>query len=546
METILSQQEKFVKIGDVDEHDGTILQERALQAFLLRAHKAGHISKDVYERVRPVGAIRPRMYGVPKVHKQGAPLRPILSMVNAPQHALAKWLTEVLQPVVKKFAEHTVRDTFEFCRNIDEFESQQGLSQIFMCSFDVESLFTNIPLSETVAICLDSLYRDDNIKPPSVPENLLKKLLLKATTEVEFSFDNIMYRQTDGVAMGSPLGPILANIFVGYCETKVDTSKWPLFYNRFVDDTFSIFNAESECEDFHQLLNGLHPNLRFTVETENDGCQPFMDVLVQRREGTMIRSVYRKPTFTGQYTRWDSFTPTSHKINLIKSLTNRALKICSESTLKQELEALRMLFEKNGYPSGVVERTMQQTTDKHQRSEPAAESGHPTDFVTLRLPWIGEISNRYRRRICETINSSFPQVKPRVVFTTTSAFRGRAKDVLPTTAKSHVVYKFTCSCGLTYVGKTTQRLSERIKQHISRKLLMETPDLRKHRMDSAITRHLKTNPDCINSTLTATGFTILAQARNNSHLDVLEALFIQRLAPPLCSQKEYVRQLALS
>ena len=110
-----------------------------------------------------------------------------------------------------------------------------------MCSFDICSLFTNIPLEETINLCLDALYRDDFIKQPPVPETLLKKMLLKATTEVEFSFNEDMYRQVDGVAMGSPLGPVLANIFVGFCETKIAKEDFPELYHRYVDDTFFYF-----------------------------------------------------------------------------------------------------------------------------------------------------------------------------------------------------------------------------------------------------------------------------------------------------------------
>ena len=84
-----------------------------------------------------------------------------------------------------------------------------------MCSFDVVSLFTNIPLRETFKVCLDTLYRYDDVVPPTIPEKLLEKLFINATTDVEFSFNDIMYRQIDGVAMGPPLGPALANIFVG-------------------------------------------------------------------------------------------------------------------------------------------------------------------------------------------------------------------------------------------------------------------------------------------------------------------------------------------
>ena len=79
-------------------------------------------------------------------------------MTNAPQHGMAKWLTKVLQPVVQKYSGHTVKDSFEFCENIEVFRHGGDPSQFIMASFDVVSLFTNIPLNETINICLDCLY----------------------------------------------------------------------------------------------------------------------------------------------------------------------------------------------------------------------------------------------------------------------------------------------------------------------------------------------------------------------------------------------------
>ena len=548
MLSILSQEGKFCRIGDADKHDGTLQQERALQAFLLRALRNGHISRETYERIRPVGSTRPRMYGLPKTHKQGVPLRPILSMVNAPQHAMARWLTEVLQPVLDKYSDHTIRDSFQFCSNLEEFETHHDQTQTFMCSFDVVSLFTNIPLAETLQICLDALYRSEDISPPTIPESLLKKLLLKATTEVEFSFDGVMYRQIDGVAMGSPLGPVLANIFVGYCESKLEQAHWPLMYNRFVDDAFAVFNNEEESHDFFRELNELHPALKFTTDAETDNQFPFLDVDVRRQDGKFRRSVYRKKTFTGLYTRWESFGPASQKIALIRSLTSRAVKICTDNALPDEVAKLKELFANNGYPTQIVERTISDTIAKHESK--AADCVNvkeepDRDRVFLRLPWLGNVSNRYRKQVTETVMDCYPQVKPQVVFTTRPAFNGRTKDVLPTTSRSFVVYHFTCSCELTYVGRTSQCLSERIKQHIPVSMLKsEARPGAVKRTDSAIMRHLKSNRQCIREDLHS-AFKVLAQARSRPHLDILEALYIQRLAPPLCNQKEHVRALSL-
>ncbi len=104
-----------------------------------------------------------------------------------------------------------------------------------------------------------------------------------ATSSVELSFDDVMYRQMDGVAMGSPLGPALANIFVGFRERKLfqsTTQLRPHAYFRYVDDTFAVFKDEEEIQRFYGDLNSLHPNLQFTIEHEREGKLAFFDVMV--------------------------------------------------------------------------------------------------------------------------------------------------------------------------------------------------------------------------------------------------------------------------
>ena len=129
---------------------------------------------------------------------------------------------------------------------------------VFLCSYDVCSLFTNVPLAETIEICANALY-DGELTPPPFPRAVFVELMQTATSSVEFSFNNIMHRQIDGVAMGSPLGPSLANIFVGYYEALLKRVNKPLMYYRF-DDTFTVFTDEDECNEFFSHLNSLHPS----------------------------------------------------------------------------------------------------------------------------------------------------------------------------------------------------------------------------------------------------------------------------------------------
>ena len=123
-------------------------------------------------------------------------------MAGSAQHELARWLAEVIRPVLQRYSANTVKDSFSFCADLQDF-GHVG-DNVFMCSFDVVSLFTNVPIDGAIQICLDTLYRSD-IKQPKISEELLKKLLYKATRDVEFSFNDSMFRQVDGVAMGPHL-----------------------------------------------------------------------------------------------------------------------------------------------------------------------------------------------------------------------------------------------------------------------------------------------------------------------------------------------------
>ena len=548
MLTILQDQSKFVCLGPCDEFDCTLKTEKKLQSYLKRLRTRKEISLDVYDRITPTGSARPRLYGLPKVHKPGVPLRPILSMVGSPQYGISKWLCELLNPVVQYYGVRCVKDSFTFS---DSVKSAQLSSNGFMCSFDVVSLFTNVPLKEVIDICADAIYRNDDIEidVTTLCEQSFRSLMEFATSGVEFSFDGIMYKQVDGVAMGSPLGPALANIFVGFHEKRIPEDAWPEIYHRYVDDVFSHFVNREESVAFFERLNSLHPALRFTREDEQSGTLPFMDVNVMKTDNSVETAIYRKPTFTGLYVPWDSYSATQYKVNLVRSLAHRARRLCSPRHLEAELQTLRAIFLRNGYPGYILDQHLVTVAPRRQFIGPRLCP------LIIRLPWFGDRSDMLVRKIDKAVRTAYFAATVRAVFSTAKAF-ALPKDRLPIPVLSNVVYKFECRhCESRYVGRTTQHLADRIKQHAPRHLMEgqigakrrgRPPKERASSDDyqSAVSCHLAASADCRQAYVDS-NFTVLARARDKLHLQILESAFIHVLKPDLCVQKNFVAKLRL-
>ena len=145
-----------------------------------------------------------------------------------------------------------------------------------------------------------------------------------------FLFDQKYYSQIDGVAMGSPLGPTLANIFLCYHETtwikNCPKSFKPVYYKRYVDDIFVLFKKPEQVSRFVKYMNKRHKNIKFSFETEKDNSFSFLDVKICREKDKFTRSVFRKDTFSGVYTNFSSFVALKHKFGLVHTLLHRSFK----------------------------------------------------------------------------------------------------------------------------------------------------------------------------------------------------------------------------
>ena len=129
----------------------------------------------------------------------------------------------------------------------------------------------------------------------------LVELCLRSTY---FEFQGRFFEQMDGTAMGSPLSPVVANLFMEAFESRAleEAPLSPSMWVRFIDDTFVLWpHTDEQLETFHTHLNSINPSIQFTYEKEREGKLPFLDVCVQRKGDTISTSVYRKATHTDQY-----------------------------------------------------------------------------------------------------------------------------------------------------------------------------------------------------------------------------------------------------
>ena len=185
---------------------------------------------------------------------------------------------------------------------------------------------------------------------------------------MHFLFNDILYKQVDGVAMGSPLGPTLANAFMCHWEEKwlrnCPASFKPVLYRRYVDDTFLIFDSPHQIDLFLNYLNSQHENIEFTCDKESDSRLPFLDINVTRGD-TFSTSIYRKHTFTGLLSKFSSFCPLKYKENLISTLVFRGYKLNSTfESFHKEIEFLKNILKLNGYPLAFIEKLIKKTLNK--------------------------------------------------------------------------------------------------------------------------------------------------------------------------------------
>jgi len=477
------------------------------------------------------GSMPGRLYGLPKIHKLGCPIRPILSAIGTFNYNLAKFFVPILSNLTTN--QFTIKNSYSFVKEILDINIS---GTVFMASFDIKSLFTNIPLVETINICVDQC-KENLPYDLTVPQ--FRSLLEIAVNESVFVFNNQLYQQKDGMSMGSPLGPTMANIFLCHHEKEwlenCPQDFKPIIYKRYIDDCFLVFREESHSKLFLDYLNCKHKNISYTMEPEKNNCLPFLDVLVTREGNKFSTGVYRKDTFTGMGLNFMSFVPSLYKINSIKTLIHRAYNICSSwINFDLEIKKLKEYFTNNGYPISLFEKHVKRFLC--EKMNPTVKNNEK-QIKYLRLPFLGHISYQIRKELTSILEKSCPNLTFRFVFSNNYTIGSffNYKDRLPDSLCSDIVYKFTCPVCLDgYIGSTSRNLKIRISEHrgmsYRTNIQLLKPSFSTVREHSLESDHRYKEED----------FKILYRARTANELRIAESLLIYKHKPVLNNQESAI------
>ena len=429
--------------------------ERKLKSILSRMKD--RTPDSIYRVINTTDGNTPRLYGIPKLHKPGVPMRPIVSFIGSPTYQLSKYLCHILSPLVGNTTHH-LRNTEDWTKLASTLKLTP---QEEMVSFDVVSLFTSVPTDIAVSTALKRLEDHETLRERTqLTPKEIASLLSFCLGATELQFQGRFYRQIHGTAMGSPVSVVIADLVMEELESKALSSYHspPRVFKRYVDDTVCII-AKDQINSFHSHLNRQNSHISFTVERYSDNGLPFLDTLNKvLDDGSVDVTIYRKKTHTDRYLCYDSHHAPQHKVAVVRTLYCRAEKLLNNEEHKtNEKHHLHSVLQANGYPGKFI--------DRHKTCKPKTqteEDSQPTKRGFAVLPYIKGTTEKIQRVLRN--HQIKTAVKP---VSTLRQILSKPKDPIPREKKTGVIYQIPCKeCNAVYIGETKRALKTRQKEHM--------------------------------------------------------------------------------
>ncbi|XP_072017464.1 uncharacterized protein [Amphiura filiformis] len=336
-------------------------------------------------------------------------------------------------------------------------------------SHDVVSLFTNTPIDESLNVIKARLQQDKTLHKRTLlaVEDIIDLLKFVLTTTY-FLFRGKIYKQRFGAAMGSPVSPVVANLYLEFLEQQAIATApldcKPRLWKRYVDDILEIVK-EDQVENLTTHLNQTDPtdSIKFTFEKEQERSIPFLDTLIVRKpDGSVKLLVYRKATHTDQYLNFASHHPVHHKLGVVRTLLDRMNSVVSEKEDKEQEEGkIKHALKKCGYPEWTFNHVKRKMECKQAKKQSKNKNSTERSKGLVIIPYVEKMTETATRIFRK--HGIATAVRPH---TTLRKMLVHPKDKRDPMSTTDCIYEIPCAnCDNTYVGETGRRFETRLKEH---------------------------------------------------------------------------------
>ena len=468
----------------------------------------------------------PRFYHLIKTHKTGPAIkiRPIVSNTNGPTQRLSWLLANALKPLLKDVPAH-LENSLELIKYIQAGDFTTNKTLPYPCSLDVVSLYTSILIQEAITNTTDRIHNPIF----HLAKQDIKDLLTVTLNNMYFSFNDQVFRQTEGLPMGSNISAILAILFMDRLETIALSSHLSIRpYKRYVDDIYLQTTCEDMADQFHSKMNNLHPKLKFEIEkpeiTPSGHSLSLLDFKVTiSKDGKSSFEFYKKTAKKPIFVHHQSAIPKKSKINFIPNERKRIEDKCSTKTIaRKHQNTFDDILRLNGYPESIINKT------KHSQNHQENPRPLNTEWLYMKIPYISERLNYRIRGIFR--KEDIPVRVAHKSYTLRRALSHNNKERTCTRANCPIsgtklcllrnaVYQITCNnCNQHYIGSTIRFIHDRVREHLNND-------------NSSMKKHLS---QCQNKVYKGIKIKSIVLENDPANLQLLEAFYMN--SPEECSE----------
>ncbi|XP_062704303.1 uncharacterized protein LOC134286667 [Aedes albopictus] len=417
------------------------------------------IDRATERRMKTYKATAPRIYGAPKAHKEGLPLRPVVPCMTSPSYTLSQFVGKIIQKSIT--GKYNATDSYTFCEYIN---SVQLPPDYVLISLDVVSLFTCIPKNLVIR---DVIHNWENIKQHTdINLDLFLEMTEFCIDCSYFRFKGQFYRQVFDTAMGNPLSPTIADLVMeALLDNVVARIDFPFpVLKKYVDDLM-LAVPKDKIEEVRKIFNEYNEKIQFTVEVEENGKIPFLDLLLVRQPDQTIKTEwYMKPIASGRFLNYHSAHSIKQKVNVANNFIRRVQTFSTNVDTATTRDIITTQLKLNDYPTTMINRLIDRSRER--QVNPTNEDVTDSEETIYRsMVQVGQLSGNIQK----ILKKDYPNV---TISSKNAKTVGNmlppVKDVEDKNSRSNVIYNIPCAdCPACYVGMTTNKLQTRISSHRS-------------------------------------------------------------------------------